>query len=998
MNGCMDALFAPQLEARDCGSPPPLMSTASRFNPPTEDDLREFLDLSIDMLCIAGVDGYFKHLNPAWERTLGYSKEELLSQPYVDFVHPEDREAAMAEAKSLAVGRDTFIFENRFRCKDGSYKWLRWTGAVRAEKGVIYAIARDVSPRKREEARLAAQHAVTRVLAEAPTLADAGSRILQAVCESLGWEAAALWQVDSKERVLRCVEAWQILSLNLSDFDRSTRTHTFARAVGLPGRVWAQAEPVCIEDIAIDANFLRRDVAVKQGLHGAIGFPILVGGEVLGVLEFFSRQIQKPDARLLEMMGAIGSQIGQFIERRQAEEALRVYARDLETAKQVAEEATRTKSEFLANMSHEIRTPMNAILGMTELSLQTRITREQREYLDATKTSADALLTLVNDLLDFSKIEARKLQLDHVGFNFRDTVEDAIRVLALRAHHKGLELACDIRPEVPEALAGDPLRLRQVVVNLVGNAIKFTDRGEVVLRVRPESQLDGEVLLHFSVTDTGIGIPPEKQKLIFEAFSQADSSTTRRYGGTGLGLAISQQLVELMGGRIWVESHAGQGSTFHFTATFEVQTPAGFERDSLGHQLTNLPVLIVDDNATNRRILEEVLTNWHMRPVAADGSAAALAAMEKSAAENHPFKVILLDAHMPMMDGFGLAERIQKDPRCPGIKLIMLTSAGQPEDVSRCQTLGISAYLTKPVKQSELFDVIVSVLSLREQQPSLASQPRTGSRSIRRRLKVLLAEDNAVNQLLASRILESLGHHTTVVSNGREALSATQAGRFDLIVMDVQMPEMDGFEATAAIRKLEKATGKHIPIIAMTAHAMKGDRERCLAAGMDGYVSKPIRVADVEEAVEQAMAAKKPSGVGSASASADTMVDEAAILSGMDGNRRLLRDLTRIFLADYPKQLAEIKTAIQAADAERLRRAAHGLKGSVGNFGAKKAFETASQLETMGKTGKLDAAPGTYPALESELSQLTRELKKLTMNSRERDPKLRKRDPGKRLA
>jgi CheY-like chemotaxis protein/HPt (histidine-containing phosphotransfer) domain-containing protein len=453
-----------------------------------------------------------------------------------------------------------------------------------------------------------------------------------------------------------------------------------------------------------------------------------------------------------------------------------------------------------------------------------------------------------------------------------------------------------------------------------------------------------------------------------------------------------------MGGRIWVESHAGQGSTFHFTATFEVQTPAGFERDSLGPQLTNLPVLIVDDNETNRRILEEVLTNWHMQPVAADGSAAALAAMEKSAAENHPFKVILLDAHMPMMDGFGLAERIQKDPRCRGIMLIMLTSAGQPEDVSRCQALGISAYLTKPVKQSELLDVIVSVLSPREQQPSLASQPRRGSRSIRRRLRVLLAEDNAVNQLLASRILESLDHHVTVVSNGREALSAAQAGRFDLIVMDVQMPEMDGFEATAAIRKLEKATGKHIPIIAMTAHAMKGDRERCLAASMDGYVSKPIRVADVEQAVTQAMAANQSSDAGSTSTAEDSLVDEAAILSGMDGNRKLLRDLTRIFVADCPKQLVEIKAAIQMGDTERLRRAAHALKGSVGNFGAKKAFETASQLETMGKTGKLDAAPGTYLALESELSQLTRELKKLTMNSRERDPKLRKRDQGKRLA
>jgi PAS domain S-box-containing protein len=972
------------------------MRTAPPFNPPTEDDLREFLDLSIDMLCIAGIDGFFKHLNPAWEKTLGYSKEELLSHPYVDFVHPEDRDATIAEASSLAAGRDTFIFENRYRCKDGSYKWLRWTGGVRAEKGVIYASARDISPRKREEARLAAQHAVTRVLAEAPNLASATPRILQAVCESLGWEVGAIWRVDKKEQLLRCVEAWQLPSHTTSDFHRVTRGHTFARGVGLPGRVWVKAEPICIEDVTLDDNFPRKDIAVNEGLHGAIGFPILVGSEVLGVLEFFSRQIQRPDTRLLEMMGAIGSQIGQFIERCQAEEALRVYARDLETAKQIAEEATRTKSEFLANMSHEIRTPMNAIIGMTELALLTRITREQREYLDATKTSADALLTLVNDLLDFSKIEARKLQLDHVGFSFRDTVEDAIRVLALRAYHKGLELACHIRSEVPEALAGDPLRLRQVVVNLVGNAIKFTDRGEVVLRVEPESQLDGEVRLHFSVTDTGIGIPPEKQKLIFEAFSQADSSTTRRFGGTGLGLAISQQLVELMGGRIWVESHVGQGSTFHFTAAFDMQSPASLQPESLGLELTDLPVLIVDDNETNRRILEEVLTNWHMHPVATDGSVAALAALEESVAENRPFKVILLDAHMPTMDGFGLAKRIQHDPGCHGIKLIMLTSAGQPEDVSSCETLGISAYLTKPVKQSELFDLIVSVLGPQEQRPSVGSGPPRGLRSIRHRLKVLLAEDNAVNQLLASRILEGLGHHAMVVGNGREALSAARTGSFDLIVMDVQMPEMDGFEATAAIREQEQSTGKHIPIIAMTAHAMKGDRERCLAAGMDGYVSKPIRIGDVEEAIERVVASKK--SIDAIGRSEKSIVDEAAILEGMDGNRKLLRDLTRIFLADCPKQLAEIKSAIDMGNAERLRRAAHALKGSVGNFAAKRAVAIASQLEALGKTGNLDAVQGAYVALEDELSQLTRELNKLITNSGVRKPKSRKPARSKRPA
>jgi PAS domain S-box-containing protein len=973
------------------------MITSPRFNPPTEDDLREFLDLSIDMLCIAGVDGYFKHLNPAWEKTLGYSQEELLSRPYVDFVHPEDREATIAEANRLAAGRDTFIFENRYRCKDGSYKWLRWTGAVRAEKGVIYASARDISLRKRDEARLAAQHAVTRVLAEAPTLASAAPQILQAVCKSLDWEVGAIWRVDSKEELLRCVEAWQTSLQNLSDFDRATRMCTFARGVGLPGRVWAQAEPVSIEDVAMDANFPRRDAAVREGLHGAIGFPILLGGKALGVLEFFSRQIQKPDARLLEMMGAIGSQIGQFIGRRQAAEALQIYARDLETAKQAAEQAARTKSEFLANMSHEIRTPMNAIIGMTELALQTRITREQREYLDATKSSADALLTLVNDLLDFSKIEARKLQLDHVEFNLRDTLEDAIRVLALRAHHKGLELACQIHPEAPEALAGDPLRLRQVVVNLVGNAIKFTDQGEVVLRVRPESRRNGEVCLHFLVTDTGIGIPADKQEFIFEVFSQADSSTTRRYGGTGLGLAISKQLVDLMGGRIWVESEAGQGSTFHFTARFEVQRSAGLRPDSLGHQLTDLPVLIVDDNETNRRILEEILTNWHMRPVAAEGSATALAALKRSIAEKHPFAVVLLDAHMPGMDGFGLAKRIKQNVRHRRIKFIMLTSAGQPEDVSQCQTLGISAYLTKPVKQSELFDAIISVLSPRKRQLPLASRRRQGSKT-RRGLQVLLAEDNAVNQMLATRILENLGHDITVVGNGRDALATARDRKFDLIVMDVQMPEMDGFEATAAIREWEKTSGEHIPIIAMTAHAMKGDRERCLAAGMDGYVSKPIRIGDLEEALTRSMVATKSGNTGSTNTTEGTIMDEAALLAGLDGNRTLLRDMARLFVADCPKQLTEIKVAIQVGDAERLRRAAHTLKGSVGNFAAQRAFEIAAQLETLGKSGNTYAAQGVCVALENVLSLLTRELKKLARSSRVRGTNLRKQDPGRRLA
>jgi len=951
------------------------------FGPPTEDGLREFLELSLNLVCIAGTDGYFKYVNPAWEKTFGYSRKEVISRPYLEFVHPEDREGTIDQATHVASGGNIVSFENRYRCKDGSYKWLMWSGVLLREKGLICAIATDVTERKREETRQAAQYAITRVLAEAPTLSNASPRILQAICESLDWSMGAIWRVDQRHNFLRCVETWRMPSAQVEEFDRATHAQAFPRGVGLPGRVWAEAQPTWIEDVTIDANFPRLSIAAKEGLHAAFGFPILLGAEVLGVLEFFSHRIQRPDARLLAMMGAVGSQIGQFIERKDVEEALRVYARDLEFAKNRAEDAARAKSEFLANISHEIRTPMNAIIGMSELALGTRMTREQREYLNTIQGSADALLALVNDLLDFSKIEARKLQLDHVEFNLRDALEDTMRVLAPRAHQKGVELVCRIEPGLPDTLVGDPLRLRQVVMNLVGNAIKFTEQGEVVLRVEANAPVDGNLQqLSFAVSDTGIGIPLEKQAIIFEAFSQADSSTTRRYGGTGLGLAISAQLVDLMGGTISVESQPGHGSTFHFTAIFEVQHPSTEQRSSRWRTLADLPVLIVDDNATNRRILEEVLTNWRMLPIAVESGALALAKLEESQHKNEPFALVLLDGHMPEMDGFALAERISQDHRYDSVKLVMLTSAGQRQDVARCRKLGLSAYLHKPIKQSELFDVIANVLgqpSLAEVGPSRVSKKHPRAH---RALHVLLAEDNRVNQLVAKQILEKLGHQVTVVSNGRKAVSAVKANKFDLVVMDVQMPEMDGLDATRAIREWEGTGGGHIPIVAMTAHAMKGDRERCLAAGMDSYTSKPIRSQELAEAIAQVNGPSNSTKIPrSKMETVRGKLDETALLAGVDGDRRILRELVRLFLSDYPKRLADMREAVRRGDAGLLEKAAHALKGSVGNFGAKSAIAVAQQLESLASKGNLDIAPDLCVTLESELALLSEELRKLTV-------------------